>query len=98
MLIRVDLFSKYMEVVRMRDQDGESLRGAVEQGWVYRHGIPDVPTDQGKYVDGRQVRDLCTECGINKNIRSTVWHYANSPSERYEGWQYDMAVRMFVEG
>ena len=43
MLIIVNLFSKYMEVVIMRDLTGESLRRAVEQGWVYRYGIPDVP-------------------------------------------------------
>ena len=54
-------------------------------------------SDQGKYVNGREVRDLCTECGINTNIRSTVWNYVTRLA-RCEGWQYDMAVRMVVEG
>ena len=27
-------------------------------------------------MDGREVRDLCIECGINRNIKSMVWHYA----------------------
>ena len=43
MLIIVDLFSKYMEVVTMRDLTDESLRRAVELGWAYHHGIPDIP-------------------------------------------------------
>ena len=76
MLIIANLFSKYMAVVRMRGLTDESLNSAVEQGWVYGNCIRMFHSDQGKYVDGRKVRDLCTECGINTNIRSTVWHYA----------------------
>ena len=56
------------------------------------------PSKPREICGSKEVRDLCTECGNNTNIRSTVWHYANAPSERCEGWQYDMGVRMVVEG
>ena len=48
----------------MYDQSAESVRDALLVGWIYRHGIPTVLiTDQGKNVDGRTVRELCTEYG-----------------------------------
>ena len=59
----------------MRDLTGESLRRAVEQGWVIAMVSRMFPSEQGKYVDSREVRDLCTECGNNTNIRSTVWNH-----------------------
>ena len=39
-LLMVDLFSRYMEVYPLKDQEATSLVKAFEQGWIYRgHGV-----------------------------------------------------------
>ena len=39
-LIMVDLFSKYVEAVPMKDQTAQSVTEALESGWFLRHGYP----------------------------------------------------------
>ena len=63
----VDLFSKIVEIVAMQDQIYESVRNAIETGWSYRYGVPDVLlSDQGRNVDEEVIRQMCTFFGINK--------------------------------
>ena len=60
MLIIVDLFSKFVEIVAMRDQTAESVRSGLENWWLYRYGMPDsLLTDQGRNVDGECIREMC---------------------------------------
>ena len=70
-LIIVDLFSKFVELAAMRDQTAESVRRAIETGWLYRYGVPDVLlTDQGRNVDGEEVKSMCAKFGIEKRHSS----------------------------
>ena len=83
MLVIVDLFSKFAEVIAMRDQSAKSICDALETGWFYRHGIPRVLlTDQGKNVDGKAVRDLCEQLGIEKRHSSANHPQGDGQAER----------------
>ena len=73
-LIIVDLFSKFVELTAMREQTAESVRRAIETGWLYRYGVPDVLlTDQGRNVDWEEVRSMCAKFGIEKR-HSSAYH------------------------
>ena len=40
-LLMVDLFTRYIELYPLADQEASSLVKAFEQGWIYRgHGVP----------------------------------------------------------
>ena len=65
----------------MYDQSAGSVRDALLVGWIYRHGIPRVLlTDQGRNVDGREIRELCAEYEISKG-RSSTYHPAEDGEE-----------------
>ena len=48
-----DLFSKYLELVAMKDQHGSTIKSAILDAWVQRHGRPNIAvSDQARDVDG----------------------------------------------
>ena len=67
-LCMVDVFTRYIEAVPLKDQKAQSLIRAFEDGWIYRgHGVPRaLLTDQAHNVDGSEVRTLCDKLGIKK--------------------------------
>ena len=82
-LVMVDLFSKYSELVAMRDQSAVSICEALQRGWLYRHDIPNVLlTDQRRNVDGRLVHDLCERLGIEKRHTSAYHPQGDGQAER----------------
>ena len=74
-LLMVDLFTRYVELQPLKDQEASSILGAFEQGWIYRcHGMPRiVPTDKGANMDGSTFRKFCQNAGVNKR-RTTPYH------------------------
>ena len=74
-LLMVDLFSRYMEVYPLKDQEATSLVKAFEQGWIYRgHGVPArILSDQGSNIDGHTFREFCRQLGVEKR-RTTPYH------------------------
>ena len=67
LLVIVDLFSKYIEAVPMKDQEAVTVAEALEYGWLYRHGYPfALLSDQGRNVDGALIRDTCDRNSIAK--------------------------------
>ena len=72
-LCMVDVFTRCIEAVPLKDQKAESLIKAFEDGWIYRgHGVPNgMLTDQAHNVDGFEVRALCDKLGIKKRHTST---------------------------
>ena len=85
-LLIVDTFSKLIEIIPMRDQTAESIKGAFLAGWVYRHGVPNVLlSDQGKNVVGEVLHALCKELGICKKHSSAYYPEGNGTAERSIG-------------
>ena len=83
MLIIIDLFSKFVEIVAMRDQTAESVCSALLNGWIYRNRVPDMLLrDQGRNVDGEAVRKMCAGFGINKKHSSAYHPQGDGQAER----------------
>ena len=73
-LVIVDLFSRFVELVPLRDQCAETVSEAFIDGWVYRHGLPKIlVTDQAHNMDGNVMTDLCDRMCIEKR-RSSPYH------------------------
>ena len=95
----VDLFSRYVELIPLRDQTAESIAEAFLVGWIFRgHGIPDVLlTDQGKNVDGHEIRDLCKKLGIHKRHSSPYHPQADRMAERNIGTAKQVIRSLLME-
>ena len=74
-LLMVDLFTRYIELYPLTDQEARSLVKAFEQGWIYRgHGVPvKILSDQGSSIDGEKFREFCHSLGVEKK-RTTPYH------------------------
>ena len=57
-LLMVDLFTRYVGLFPLADQEASSLVKAFEQGWIYRgHGVPTrILSDQGSNIDREKFR------------------------------------------
>ena len=77
-LLMVDLFTRYVEVQPLRDQEASSILASFQQGWVYRgHGMPSIVlTDRGANIDGQYFEKFCAKTGIDK--RSTTLYHPQS--------------------
>lgn len=73
-LVIVDLFSKYMEAIPMKNQEAVTVAEALEYGWFNRYGYPlAMLSDQCRNVDGGVIRELCAKYGITK-LHSSAYH------------------------
>ena len=73
-LVVVDLFSRYAELVPLKDQMAHTVCEAVKSEWVHRHGPPlRIITDQAHNMDGELMNKLCESLGIEKR-RSSPYH------------------------
>ena len=73
-LVIVDLFSRYVELVPLKDQMAETVCAAVRSEWIHRHGPPlRIITDQAHNMDGQLMNQLCQSLGIEKR-RSSPYH------------------------
>ena len=73
-LLMVDLFSKFIELYPMADQESSTIVRGIFDGWVYRHGPPNyILSDQGPNVDGSEIRTALAMHRIKKK-RSSPYH------------------------
>ena len=86
-LCMVDVFTRYIEAVPLKDQKAESLVREFENGWIYRgHGVPKgVLSDQAHNIDGGEVREMCRKFGIEKRHTSPYHPQADGLAERSIG-------------
>ena len=69
-----DVFSKYVEVIPLRDQTAPSIIQGLWQHWLCRYGYPKyILTDCGSNVDGEVVNNICRQFGIEKR-RTSGYH------------------------
>ena len=82
-LLVTDLFSKYVETMAMKDQVANTIRKALMDGWVHRHGkFAIAVSDQAKNVDGEIINQLCKEIGAEKRRSSPYHPEGNGQAER----------------
>ena len=97
--LMVNLFSRYVEIVPLEDQTTTSIVQALKWGWIFRgHGVPDILlTDQGRNVDGEEIRTLCRKLGIQK-CRSSPYHpvvFWGGGSLPHADYHFNFSLRMY---
>lgn len=80
----IDRFTKWPEVVPVREITAEIVAKAFYDGWISRFGCPlRITTDQGRQFESNLFNSLTTKMGI-KRIRTTPYHpQANGQIERF---------------
>ena len=83
----VDVFTRYIEAVPLKDQKAASLVREFENGWIYRgHGVPKgILSDQAPNIDGAEMRTMCDKLGIAKRHSSPYHPQADGLAERCIG-------------
>ena len=78
-----DLFSKYIEVIPLRDQTASTITSALWGKWIMKYGSPKfLLTDQGSNVDGSILAKLCQGFNIEKRRTSGYHSQCNGFAER----------------
>ena len=95
----VDVFTRYIEAIPLKDQKAISLVKEFEAGWIYRgHGVPKaLLTDQGPNVDGKEIREMCEKFGIEKRHTSPYHPQADGLAERSIGLVKQVARCLTLE-
>ncbi|KAI6658703.1 hypothetical protein LOD99_10977 [Oopsacas minuta] len=80
----VDLFSRYVGLQPLRNQEAASLVSGIEQGWIYRgHGVPvRILTAQGTSIDGGK---FCRLLGVEKKRTNPCHPETDGPIATSEG-------------
>ena len=74
-LFMVDLFSKFVELYPMADQESPIIVRGILDGWVYRHGPPNfILSCQRPNLDESEIRNTLAMHGIEKKRSSPSIH------------------------
>ena len=85
-LLMIDMYSRYIELRAMKDQEGPTIKQAILQQWIYRHGKFQVAlSDQAKNVDGNTIQELCKQLNIEKKHSSPYHPEGDGMAERAIG-------------
>ena len=88
-LVGIDYFSKWVEVVALVKVDQEEVMAFIQNQIIHRFGIPETITrDQGTVFIGRKVIEFATEMRL-KLLTSTSY-YAQ------ENWQVGAANKVII--
>ena len=79
-----DIFSKFVQIVPLKDQSAPVIIDALLSSWVFVHGKPlYLLSDQGSNVDGQVMRNICNELGIGKRHSAAYHSQGNGFAERH---------------
>ena len=83
----VDVFTRYIEAIPLKDQRAGSIVKELINGWVFRdHGVPEgILTDQAYNLDGTEVIEMSVKFGIEKRHTSPYHPQADGLAERSIG-------------
>lgn len=74
MLVVMDYFTKWPEVIALPNQEAETVAKALVQHWICRFGVPlEIHSDQGRNFESHLFKDLCRLMGMVKT-RTTPMH------------------------
>ena len=84
LLTCVDQFTRWPEVIPIKDIRAETVADAFFGGWLARFGTPaTITTDRGAQLESRLWETLCNQFGIARN-RTTNYHpQSNGMVERF---------------
>ena len=79
-----DIFSKFVQIIPLKDQTAPVIIDALLSSWIFVHGKPlYLLSDQGSNVDGQVMRNICNELGIEKRRSSAYHSQGNGFAERH---------------
>ena len=81
-LCMTDAFTKYVELVPIRNKEAATLAKAIFKKWICRHGCPlEVVTDEGNELCGQLTNDLVRLMEIKHNTTTAHHPQCNSQAE-----------------
>ena len=67
----------------MKDQHANTIKPAILDAWVHRHGRPNIAVnDHAQNVDGEVINELCEKLGIEKHRSSSPHPEGDGQAER----------------
>ena len=85
-LLIIDMYSRYIEIAPMKDREAPTIKAALLQHWIYRHGkFQTALSDQARNVDESTVRKLCEQLNIEKKHSSSYHPEGDGMAERAIG-------------
>jgi transposase InsO family protein len=95
-LVMVDQFTKWVEVVPLPSQSAEVTAKAAVESFFSRFGYPfQLHSDQGRNFEGKLMAALCETLHIHKTRTTPYRPAANGQAERYNRTLMD-AIRCFI--
>ena len=96
-LMIIDQFTKWLEIVPIPNQNSETIAKAMVDNFISKYGCPtELHSDQGKNVDGVLMNRLCNLLQIAKT-RTTPYHpQSNGQVERYNRLVLQ-SIRCFIK-
>ena len=80
------MHSRYIEIAPMKDQEAPTIKAALLQHWIYRHGkFQTALSDQARNVHGSTVWKLCEQLNIEKKHSSPYHPEGDGMAERAIG-------------
>jgi len=94
----IDHFSKWVEVVPLRNKEAQTVAEAFYVHWVSRLGTPQaILTDLGTEFQNQVLTDLCKLLGVQK-LRTTAYHAStNGCTERFHRTMNSLLAKVVEE-
>ncbi|KAK2411280.1 protein NYNRIN [Trifolium repens] len=81
-LVGIDYFTKWIEVVPLPNVDQEAVINFIQNYIIYRFGIPEtITTDQGSVFTGRKMQEFAQEIGFRLLTSTPYYAQANGQVE-----------------
>ena len=82
-LVMVDSFTRWTEMVALKNQTAATIANCIYKEWICRHGVPqEIVTDKGSNFLAQIVQELSHSLGIKRVTTSSYHPAANSLCER----------------
>jgi len=83
LLVIIDAFSKWVELVPLRTKEAEEVAQGIVEKWILRHGVPThIISDQGKEFVNGCMKSIETLMGIKHNTTTAMHPQSNGQAER----------------
>ena len=84
MLVVVDHFSKWTELIPLKDTNAITIARALLDNWCCRYGVPTrLHSDGASNVHGNVVKELCRLIGVGKSKSSRLHPQGDGKAEAY---------------